>query len=118
MILEQFFAGHEDSAVIFDALRRAVAAIGPAELRVSKSQISFRHRKAFAWAWMPAMYLRGPRPPLVLTVALRRRDASPRWKEVVEPYPGRFIHHLELRSAAEVDDEVRAWLREAWALAA
>jgi hypothetical protein len=117
MTLEQFFAGHEDSRDIFEALRHALALIGPAQLRVSKSQVSFRRRKAFAWAWMPGMYLRVPGPPLVLTVALHGRDASPRWKEIIEPYPGRLIHHLELRSTAEVDDEVRAWLQEAWELA-
>jgi len=118
MTLEQFFAGHEDSRDIFEALRLALAVIGPAQLRVSKSQAAFRRRKAFAWAWMPGQYLHVPCPPLVLAVALHRRDGSPRWKEVVEPYPGRFIHHLELRLPAEVDDEVRAWLREAWELAA
>lgn len=117
MTLEQFFAGHDEARGVFEVLRLALAVIGPAQLRVSKSQVAFRRRKAFAWAWMPAMYLPGLRPPLVLTVALRRRDASPRWKEVVEPYPGRFIHHLELHSAGEVDDEVRAWLGEAWELA-
>ena len=42
------------------------------------------------------------------------RDHSPRWKQVVEPAPGRFTHHLELRSVDEVDDEVGGWLREAW----
>jgi len=31
----------------------------------------------------------------------------------VEPAPGRFMHHLEPATLAEVDDEVRAWLREA-----
>lgn len=114
MTLEQFFAGHDDSQHIFEAVRRVVATIGWAQLRVGKSQVAFRRRKAFAWAWMPSMYLRGVHPLLVLTVALRRRDPSPRWKEVVEPYPARFIHHLELRSSAEIDDEVRAWLQEAW----
>jgi hypothetical protein len=31
---------------------------------------------------------------------------------------GRFAHHLELRSDAEIDDEVRTWLHEAWEEAA
>ena len=53
----------------------------------------------------------------MLSVGLERRDESPRWKQVVEVRPGRFMHHLELRSADEIDDEVRAWLREAWELA-
>jgi len=114
MTLDEFFAGQAESGQIFEVLRRAVDALGPVELRVTKSQVSFRRRIAFAWAWMPGMYLRGPHPPLVLTVALRRRDPSPRWKQIVEPVPGRFTHHLELYSAADIDDEVSAWLREAW----
>jgi len=117
MTLEQFFAGHEESRQIFEALRRAVAAVGLAQLRVTKNQVAFRRRRAFAWAWMPGTCLGGSCAPLVLTVALRRRDTSSRWKEIVEPYPGRFIHHVELRAGAEIDDELRAWLQEAWAAA-
>lgn len=114
MTLDEFFAGQETARGIFEAVAEAVATAGPAEIRVTKSQVAFRRRTGFASTWMPAMYLRRSDVPLVLTVALRRRDNSPRWKQVVEPVPGRFTHHLELRSAAEVDDEVRGWLREAW----
>ena len=116
--LDDFFAGQPDSRRIFDALRTAIDAIGPAEVRVTKSQVAFRRRRAFAWAWMPGAYLRGQVAPLVLTLSFRQREPSPRWKEVVESYPGRFTHHLELRSTAEIDDEVRAWLQEAWSAAA
>ena len=118
MTLDEFFAGQEESRQIFEALRTAVGALGPAEVRVTKSQVAFRRRRAFAWAWMPGAYLRGRHAPLVLTVALRRHDSSPRWKQIVEPAPGRFTHHLELRSTADVDDEVCSWLQEAWAAAA
>jgi hypothetical protein len=118
MTLDEFFVGQDESRGIFDALRGAVDTLGPAQLAVTKSQIAFRRRRAFAWAWMPGMYLRGVHVPLVLTLSLRRQDSSPRWKQVVEPVPGRFTHHLELRSAADIDDEVRIWLQEAWAAAA
>lgn len=114
---EEFFAGHEQAAAIFAAVRAAVEAIGPAEIRVSRSQIAFRRRTNFAFVWQPAMYLRRAAVPLVLTVGLRRRDSSPRWKEIVEPVPYRYTHHVELHSPAEVDAEVCAWLREAWELA-
>ena len=73
-----------------------MASIGDATVRATKSQVAFRRRRAFAWAWMPGQYLHGQVAPLVLTVALPARDPSPRWKQVVEPAPGRFIHHLEL----------------------
>ena len=88
--------------------------IGPTELDIRKSQIAFRRGRAFAWVWMPGRYLRGKVAPLVLTVGFPYRDGSPRWKEVVEPAPGRFTHHLELFSALDIDEEVRQWLKTAW----
>jgi len=112
--LDEFFAGRDDSRKLFDILRGAIEAIGPVQLRTGKSQVAFSRRTAFAWAWIPGRYLGGTRAPLVLTLALRRRDTSPRWKEIVEPRPGRFTHHLELYLPEDIDDEVRIWLREAW----
>jgi hypothetical protein len=63
---------------------------------------------------MPRKYLGARGAPLVLSLALRRRLRSKRWKEVVEPRPGRFMHHLELGAVGEIDSEVRRWIREAW----
>jgi len=113
MTLDEYFVGRDESRRIFDALHSAVDEVGSVELRVTKSQVAFRRRTGFAWAWIPQMYLAGRVAPLVLSVSLRRRDDSPRWKEVVEPYPGRFMHHLELRDPGEIDAEVRGWLAEA-----
>ena len=114
MTLEEFFKGQDESRQIFEALHRAIESIGPTELRISKSQISFRRRKAFAWAWMPSQYLKGQVAPLVLTLSFPSRSESSRWKEIVEPKEGYFTHHLELHSPEDVDDEVRSWLRDAW----
>ena len=117
MTLDEFFAGREHSRRLFDTLLAAVAGIGEAKVSVTKSQVAFARRRAFAWVWLPEMYLhRGA--PLVLTVALRRQDESPRWKQIVEPVHGRFTHHLELYTSEDVDNEVAAWLREAWTQAA
>jgi hypothetical protein len=114
--LDEFFAGQGESREMFEAVRRAVEAIGAAQLRIGKSQVSFRRRKAFAWIWMPGQYLRGKTAPLVV-LSFPIRDPSPRWKETAEPTPGRFTHHLEPYSVADIDDEVRGSLREAWAAA-
>lgn len=114
MTPDEFFAGKPLPFALFTRVAQMVEALGPASLRATKSQIAFRRRRAFAWVWMPERYLRRPAAPLVLSLALPRRDGSPRWKEVVEPAPGRFMHHLELSDVAELDDEVRAWLRQAW----
>lgn len=117
-LVDNFFRDQPLSRQIFDALQALIDAIGPCEMVVTKSQVAFRRARPFAWAWRPGQYLRGRKAaPLVLTLSFPRRDPSPRWKQVVEPRPGRFIHHLELQSADELDGEVRAWLHAAWELA-
>lgn len=107
MTLDEFFAGHKTSRSLFDALHAVIASTGLVELRVTKSQIAFVHERPFAWAWVPDGYLRGRHAPLVLSLALRRRDESPRWKQVVEPARGRFMHYLELYAGSDLDDECR-----------
>jgi hypothetical protein len=42
---------------------------------------------------------------------------SDRFKEVVNPGPGRWMHHLEIQDLSDIDDEVRHWLKEAADLA-
>lgn len=117
MDVEAFFEGREESRHIFEALRATIESLSSMTMSVTKSQVAFRRRKAFAWAWIPARHLRGKQAPLLLTLALHRRDSSARWKEVVEPRPGRFTHHMELNSPKDLDAEVRAWIEEAWAAA-
>jgi len=113
MTLDDFFEGRPASREVFDALAAAVAATGPSETRVSRSQVAFVDGAIFARAWIPDQYLGSGHAPLVLTLGFTHRDPSPRWKQIVEPAPGRFTHHLELRSPDEVDDEVRAWIGQA-----
>ncbi len=111
---EEFFNNYPKSKRLFIAILAQLDQIGPAEMRVTKSQIAFRRKRAFAWLWIPARYLRGKTAPLVLSLSFLCRDLSPRWKEIVTPYPGRYMHHLELYSPSEIDDEVRLWLKFAW----
>jgi hypothetical protein len=112
--LDEFFSGFDASRRIFVVLQKTIDLLGPCEVRVTRSQVAFQRRKPFAWAWVPGRYLHGRHAPLVLTLAFTARDPSPRWKEIVEPAPGRFTHHLELNSESEIDDEVRCWLLKAW----
>ncbi len=49
----------------------------------------------------------------MLSIALPRRIESARFKEVVNPSPGVWMHHLELHAADDLDLEVLDWLREA-----
>lgn len=118
MTTDEFFSGQPVSQMLFEIIRREMDAIGEVSIQVTKSQIAFRRNRNFAMVWMPGQYLKGRIAPLVLTVSLPWRDGSPRWKEIVEPAPGRFTHHLELSDPADIDKEVRDWLRKAWEAAA
>lgn len=114
MVFRDYIDEHEDSRALLEQLRRAMAGIGPIEERESRSQVAFRHRRTFALAWAPGQYLGERGAPLVLSVVLPERDVDPRWKEVVEPRPGVFMHHLELRVADDLDDQAQAWIKRAY----
>jgi hypothetical protein len=113
---EEYFAGHPVALAVYGAVRRALDD-GSVEVRTSKSQVAFRRRRGFAYLWLPGRYLRNPEADVVLSIVLGRRDDSPRWKEVAHRTPAQWMHHLEVRDPAEIDDEVVAWLREAAARA-
>jgi len=113
---DDLFAGFPDSREIYGAVAEAVAGLGEATTVVSRSQVAFKRRRGFAFVWRPGQYVRND-VPAVLSIALPHELRSPRWKQVVHPSARTWLHHLELRTAAEVDDEVRGWLREAYAAA-
>ncbi len=111
---EELFGGEPVATTTWAAVHAAVSAFGPVEVRVSRGQVALRRRRGFAYLWAPGTYLRGRGAPVVVSVALGREDPSPRWKEVVRPSRRHWMHHLEVTDPAQVDDEVVAWLREAW----
>lgn len=115
--VDEFFAGAPLGRELFAAVLQAIEAIGPADVRVTKSQVAFRRRRGFAWVWRPGRYVSSD-VPAVLSFALPEPIASARFKEVAHPSPRVWMHHLELRSTGEVDDEVRGWLALAWSAAA
>ena len=92
--------------------------LGPATVRVTKSQVAFRRRTGFCWVWLPGMYLRNPGAQVVVSLALGHEDTSPRWKQVTQVGDRRWMHHLEVRSPDDVDGQLATWLAAAYALAA
>lgn len=82
-------------------------------MRASKSQVALRRRRGFAYLWRPGQYLRNPEAEVVLSIALARQITSKRFKQVVHPAPSVWMHHLEIHSVEDLDNEVAAWLREA-----
>ena len=114
---EEFLADHPLGLAALAWVRRELAAEGPFGERVGRSQVAFRRRRPFAWLWLPGQYLTHPQADVVLSLGLGREVASARFRQVVQPSAGQWMHHLELGAETDLDDEVAGWLREAYARA-
>lgn len=111
--VEDFFGDSPFGREVYDAVADLVDALGPVGVRVGRSQVAFRHARGFCWQWLPGRYLAHPAAEVVLSVSLDRRDPSRRWKQVVR-VDGHWMHHLEVRDPAALDEEVAGWLSEAY----
>ncbi|BCW71219.1 DUF5655 domain-containing protein [Arthrobacter sp. NicSoilB8] len=109
---EDVFTGSPRGLALCRAVEAMLAVPAPPEIRVTRSQVAFREARGFAYVWWPGRYVRSD-VPAVLSIALRSRIVSARFKSVVNPSPGVWMHHLELRSEADLDAEVAGWLRRA-----
>ena len=110
---EQLFDGHPDGLAICRRVQEVLSALGEVSVVVSKSQVSFRRRKAFAFVWRPGQYVSSG-VPAVLSISLPREIGSDRFKEIAHPAKTVWMHHLELRDVSEVDDQVCGWLADAY----
>lgn len=109
---EEVFTGSPLGLELFRAVERLLAVPVPPDVRATTSQVAFRGQRGFAYVWWPGRYIASD-VPAVLSIALPRRINSPRFKEIANPSPGVWMHHLELRSGEDLDDEVARWLVEA-----
>lgn len=110
---EEIFESDPTAWPIHYRILRAFDGLSDIETRTSSTQVAYRHGRTFA------LVSRSGRSapadvPLVLSLVLRDPLDSARVTEVVKVARDTWMHHLELRSAADVDDEVRAWIVRAW----
>jgi hypothetical protein len=113
--IEDFFAGKPVQLSLFQHIREYIETLGEVRIKISKTQISFAAKRQFAWVWLPMEWDKR-RPPgcLVLSFALFRQVADQQVVQAVEPTPGRWMHHVIIQTASDLNDAVRGWLRQAW----
>lgn len=110
----QFFAGHGAALPIYTELRSRVFAQWPdVEVRVARTQITFKARYGFAFVSTRRMGRRCPEVFIIVTFGLGREIRSERIFAASEPYPNRWTHHVIVASPDEVDGELMGWLAEA-----
>jgi hypothetical protein len=108
--LRSHFRG-KDRAVkaLFDAVVRRIRRIGPVRILSEKTRIAFQVRMSFAQLTPRRKWLDGH-------VVLARRLEHPRFRQIQTISPQNHVHTFRLRSSEEVDAELDAWLREAYAV--
>lgn len=112
----QYFDPMPQMRLLYVALRERLENMYPdMTLKVTKTQISFRNRHVFAMASLPFRKIKGwPKEYLLISFGLNYQKQSPRIAQSVEPYPGRWTHHVPIQSVEEIDDELMSWIDEAY----
>ena len=106
-----FFDHRPELIPLYEAFEEALFARFPdMSVRVQKTQISFDAPGLFACVSLPR---RKTDQGIVITFVLAYRLNSERIRDSVEPYPGRWTHHMLLGAAEAPDDELMMWLSEA-----
>ena len=111
-----FFDGKPDGLALYESLvNKLTDAVPEFTSKAQKSQISFYNRHLFAMVSLPR---RKAECGIVVSFGLGHRLDSPRVAVATEPYPNRWTHHVPVTDAAQLDDELLCWLREAYDFAA
>ena len=117
--LDHLFAGRPAAFELFRMARAFIESLGPIVVDVMKTQVSFGAKTKFAWVWLPQQFTtKRPDQSITLTFDLDHRVEDERIAEAVEPKPGRWTHHVVIEDPGDLDDHVKAWLAEAYALGA
>jgi hypothetical protein len=106
--LEEHFAGRDPQVVAtFHRLVAAAEKSGPIQVLPEKTRIAFQVRMSFAAFTLRRRWVDGH-------VVLARRLDSPRFARIEFFSPHNQLHAFRLQAPEEVDDEVEAWLAEAY----
>ena len=106
--LEHHFRGKPpEIRTLFDAVSRAIRAIGPVRVLPEKTRIAFQVRMSFAQVTPRRRWLDGH-------VVLARRLEHPRFRQIQTISPRNHVHVFRLTSPADIDADFRGWLAEAY----
>jgi len=106
--LDAHLAGRDPEVVaIFWRLVELAERNGPVTVLPEKTRVAFQVRMSFAAVTPRRRWVDGH-------VVLARRLKHPRFRRVDSFSPRNHVHHFRLARLDEVDDEVAAWLAEAY----
>jgi hypothetical protein len=106
--LERHLAGRDPEVLaIFERLVELAERNGPVTVLPEKTRIAFQVRMSFAAFALRRRWVDGH-------VVLARRLEHPRFRRVETFSPRNHLHQFRLERLEEVDEEVAAWLAEAY----
>jgi hypothetical protein len=108
--LDAHFAGKDPLVrALFDRVAAEIARLGPATVLPEKTRIAFQVRMSFAAVTARRHWLDGH-------VIFARRLEHPRFRRVETYSPRNHLHAFRIERPEDVDAELVAWLREAYAV--
>ena len=116
-----FFKEHPAALPVYEAFARKLAgALPDSNVRVQKTQITFSNRHVYACVSFLRVKKNAELPDsfFVLTLGLPYALESERVAVKTEPYPGRWTTHFVISRLSDLDEELFAWVRQAYAFAA
>jgi hypothetical protein len=109
-VLDAIYAGPKaDLRPIHDKLMANFAALGPFEIAPKKGYLSLRRKKQFATV--------GPPTKTRVDVGLNMKGVPPTERLIELPAGGMCQYRVSLTEVGEVDEELLAWVRNAYASA-
>ena len=115
-----FFKEHPAALPVYEAFARKLAgALPDSNVRVQKTQITFSNRHVYACVSFLRVKKKAELPDsfFVLTLGLPYALESERVAVKTEPYPGRWTTHFVISRLSDLDEELFAWVGQAYAFA-
>lgn len=108
LVAAQYAGAKAGLKPVYDALIKAAKACGPVEIAPKKAYVSLRRSKQFA--------IIQPSTKTRVDLGLNLKGEPPTDRlEKSGSFNAMVTHRIRLESPAEVDAEVKTWIRKAWA---
>ena len=107
-----FFEKIPQMLPIYETLRNRLAEkYEDTQVKVSKTQISFRNKHIFAMVSLPLRRIKNtPKVYMLVSFGLSYRLDSSRIFQAAEPYPSRWTHHVLIEHGDDIDAQLMEWL--------
>ncbi len=115
-----FFNEHQNVLELYQIFEELLYSTFPiVNKRVQKTQITFFNRHVFSCVSFAKVRRKAELPEgyIVITIGLPAPLESDRVAVKVEPYPGRWTHHIVISKPEELDEELISWIKGAYAFA-